>query len=42
MLAYLFHLLFEKPFMSAVQKQAVPAVEASTIPSAISNVALNP
>ncbi len=40
-LAYLFHLLFEKPFMSAIQKQQVPALEATTMPG-VSNAALNP
>jgi peptidoglycan/LPS O-acetylase OafA/YrhL len=40
-LSYLFHLAFERPFMSAIQKQLVPAVESSTMPE-LSNSALDP
>ena len=35
-LSYLFHLVFEKPFMSPVQKQLVPAIESLTMTMASS------
>jgi hypothetical protein len=39
-LSYLFHLAFERPFMSVIQKQQVPAVESGTMPG-LSNPALD-